>query len=127
MHRRRTRRAKPHHIRLRKSRFITSRNKDHPRAMKTQMAEPDFTKEFPPDFSGHDGLLEARFAPLLDQATKERPQFWRKRNFGCAFFLTFRAQPQNVAGEIYVAQGENSLTKTAPLFPRNFVANSHPL
>ena len=104
--------------------------------MKTQVRQPDLAKEVRPRFAGaaagYDGLLECSISALFQEPPKKRAQPWRERDFGGAFFLTFRAQPEHVAGEIHVAsvnlaEAQPRFAEPAALFPGDFIRDAHPL
>lgn len=94
--------------------------------MKTDMPEPDLSKELIEQLACVPRQIECAFSILPNESAHERPQFRAQRDFGCALLVSLCAQPDRVSGKIYIAQGECGFGEPTTLFPRDFVSNALP-
>lgn len=128
MHRLRGVQDQSHHVLLRYPLLVAAGDKGNSRAMKAKMAETyPLMKKLPPQAARLGWHLECHFTALAQESPQEWPKSRTEWHASYGFFVTFRAEPKRVAGEVHIAQREAGLAKSAALFPGNFVAHPHPL
>src|SRR4051794_13327625 len=96
--------------------------------MKTQMAQTDSLKEFPPQLAGHVRHLESPLLPLSNQSLKQGHESRRQRKLSERVLMSLRAKADDLCGQINLSgYVQACLREAASLLPRDCITDLHPL